>query len=127
MSTYPDLEVYIYSLSTDTLLTWLDEHFEEIKVIQKTILRTHLSVDGMEVMILEKAAGSKYLSLWFKHNQTPWSTDLALAKAIAQDLSTCVRCSLGGWVESEDEQAVTANDWIEVKPDQSTQRVHWAH
>jgi hypothetical protein len=126
MSTYPDLEVYIYNLPTDAIVSWLDRHFEDVRVVKKSGSRSYLSVDGMEVMLLEKAAGSKYLSLWFKHNRTPWSTDLALAKTIAQDLNACVRCSSGGWTESEDKQALTANDWVEVKPDKTTQQVHWA-
>ncbi|RUR34617.1 hypothetical protein [Vreelandella nanhaiensis] len=100
MERYPDIEVYIASVSHDTLNAWLAE----------TLLAAPLSPAGkgkwktrgiyqggdVPVLLVENVADG-FASLWFDSANTPWMTDQECAQHAAEALQTEIRCSLGGW------------------------------
>ena len=96
----PDIEIYLKRPAIEDILGWLEKHFEisghetsgdrhEISLIYNGVALT--------CMIFEKVAKGGYASVWFKSNQTPWSTDEACASDAFESLGLETRCSTGGW------------------------------
>ncbi|HCR99002.1 MULTISPECIES: hypothetical protein [Halomonas] len=105
MERYPDIEVYVASISLEALNAWLASALAAppLSPAGKGKWKTHGQHQGKEVPILlvEKAA-DRFASLWFDSSHTPWMTDQECAQHAAEALQTEVRCSLGGWHPGDD-------------------------
>lgn len=121
---YPDIEIYIKKPDPEEIVAWLQQALGETTYhgTVKTGLH-HYSVQyqdkALPVMIFPKAAGKAYTSVWFDTPDTPWQDDLDCAKAAADFLKTEVRCTRGGWSESQD-----PDEWLKVT-DQGVEEIIW--
>ena len=68
-----------------------------------------------------KAVG-KWHSLYLESDATPWSDDLACARAAFAALGVQVRCAPGGW--SEEEALEEADRWIKIDAE-GEQEIIW--
>ena len=103
---HPDLEIYIKNRSPQEVCDWLAQHCEQVEPIASKglihSLKLSISAQQTEAMLHEKVAGKAWLSLWFKHNITPWDQDLACAQAAAKEMTTQIRCIASGWDDGDD-------------------------
>lgn len=110
----PDIEIYLREDHLDGLSEWLGQHIGELQLgpWAGTTRHGRLHSDTeIPMMIVRKAAG-KWASIWFNSDQTPWATDLDCARALAAGMDVEVRCSAGGWDET---QGMTdADSWMKV-------------
>lgn len=114
---FPDLEIYLKKVSADDILNWLKSIFTSVEVIA-TDPSTRCLIDQMACTISENVAKGGYASLWFKDNQTPWHTDVEMARAAFAQFNCEIRCSTGGW-EGEDD-----GGWLRIT-DKGEQTVNW--
>lgn len=102
---FPDIEVYIRSVETSTLLAWLAETLSA--TLQQTGPQSWhgkgVGHDGAEIpcLLIERAMGG-FTSLWFDSAATPWPRDIDCARALHTALGGEVRCSPGGWLPGEE-------------------------
>lgn len=101
----PDIEIYLKRPAIEDILGWLERYFEITG--HQTSGDKHelgLSYKGAELtcLIFEKVAKGGYASIWFKSNQTPWSTDEVCASDAFACLGLETRCSSGGWEPGEE-------------------------
>ena len=103
----PDIEIYVLSCPTTTIVRWISSVFTVIKQHQPSSLCTKVtastSTHEFEITILEQAAGKRFTSVWFDSDQTPWENDRACAQEAFQFLQCEVRCNAQSWDESTEE------------------------
>jgi len=110
----PDIEIYAKDLSVDTLLSWLNKHFDkdwddsaicQHDFTSKKPVDVQLYKQGVaiELMVTPSAAGKAFTSLWFKSGNTGWHDDLECAESLLSELDGEVRCSAESWSEEEPE------------------------
>lgn len=121
----PDIEIYLRDDHLDALLDWLDSKVGTL-ALQAPAGQTQRGVLGtanpIPLMIVRKASG-KWASIWFESPDTPWATDAECARAVHAGIGQEVRCSVGGWTESDGE--ADADRWLKVNADGETEFV-WA-
>ena len=101
VQTSNDLEIYLLKADVDALESWLSNTLGEIQADSgdnQTHRWTHLA-SGMRIIFTPKADGN-FGCLWFKTNDTPWSDDLACARAAHSALNVEVRCASTEWNET---------------------------
>lgn len=122
----PDIEIYLRDDHVDELIQWLSHDVGQLSLntpaglTQRGVLC--ISQATIPLMIVRKAAG-KWASIWFESDQTPWETDVDCARAVHAALSREVRCSVGGWTESDGE--ADADRWLKVNAEGESEFV-WA-
>ncbi|GAB3488665.1 hypothetical protein [Marinomonas epiphytica] len=116
----PDIEIYVLSCPTETIVEWLNTDFTVINKqnVTSDSVKLTLSHQGQEinVTILEKAAGKRFTSIWFDSDKTPWSTDMECAQQAFTALEHEVRCNYQGWEEEGDQDP---DQWWRVNKDGS--------
>lgn len=102
----PDIEIYVLSCPTDSIIQWLSNRFKASEV-HSNGLNTSLTLSTdkalIPVTIIEQAAGKRFTSIWFDSEHTPWETDVDCAKDAHAALGCEVRCNYQGWQESGEE------------------------
>lgn len=102
----PDIEIYLLSCKTRSILDWLDKQFtilhNPITQGTSTSLTVGHNNNSIKVVILEEAAGKRFTSVWFDSSHTPWKDDLECAKQAFHDLDCEVRCNYNSWAEEDD-------------------------
>ncbi|WP_426417314.1 hypothetical protein [Aestuariirhabdus sp. LZHN29] len=120
----PDIEIYIKGTSLNAIRQWLDASFDSIEEGQHKgnsyQFQAFHDGQGIPVMVVEKAAGKQFTSVWFDSSATPWNDDLSCARAAYQQLARPVRCNGGFWEDGSD----AVDSWMEVS-DQGEQTVEW--
>ena len=117
---YPDLEIYLKRVPAADLLAWLETLFTDVQVSAQE-QTTQCLINQMECTISGNVAKGGDTSLWFKSNETPWSTDVECARAAFAQFGGEVRCSTGGWEgESEEE----TGGWLRIT-EKGEQTVNW--
>ena len=105
MERYPDIEIYLASVSLEALNEWLKSTLIAPPLSPagkgKWQTRGQYQGDCVPVLLVDKAADG-FASLWFDSNHTPWMTDQECAQQAAEALQTEVRCSLGSWNPGDD-------------------------
>ncbi|PRY63078.1 hypothetical protein B0H98_10983 [Vreelandella songnenensis] len=123
MDRYPDIEVYVASVSHETLNAWLAEALlaSPLSPAGKGKWKTRGTHQGEEVpVLLVENAADGFSSLWFDSAQTPWATDQECAQHAAVALQTEIRCSLGGWHPGAD-----PDRFWQVLPDGREGAIEW--
>ena len=121
---FPDIEIYIKNIDLARIEEWLNLHFESVsgkEISQHFLLEVTYQQHATEVHYVHNAARGQFSCLWFKHNQTPWPTDLDCAGSAADFLQTEVRCSDGSWQEPDQEQD---QNWYSLKGGITT-KIRW--
>lgn len=122
----PDIEIYLRDDHVDELIHWLGHDLGQLSLhapaglTQRGVLKVTQAT--IPVMIVRKAAG-KWASIWFESDQTPWDADLDCARAVHSALNREVRCSVGGWTESDGE--ADADRWLKVNAEGESE-FEWA-
>jgi hypothetical protein len=121
----PDIEIYLRDDHIQDLLGWLGSEVGTLNLTVPTGL-TQRGVlqagSAIPLMIVRKAAG-KWASIWFDSPHTPWASDADCARAVHAALGQEVRCSVGGWTESDGE--ADADRWLKVNAEGESEFV-WA-
>ncbi|MFT2111043.1 hypothetical protein [Marinomonas sp. 2405UD68-3] len=101
----PDIEIYLLSCKTESILDWLKSLFiiaEAPKKKEKCVyLTVHNQSHEIEIVILEEAAGKRFTSVWFNSPNTQWLNDIECAKDAFLALGCEVRCIHSGWEEED--------------------------
>ena len=101
-----DIEIYAKSLPLATIHQWLDNTFDEMVTVNSGNVVHDLTVscngEFIPVMIIERAVGKAWTSIWFKKSGTPWEDDTQCAKSLNQFAHCAVRCNSGPWQEGAD-------------------------
>ncbi|MCZ2721691.1 hypothetical protein O1D97_08500 [Marinomonas sp. 15G1-11] len=101
----PDIEIYLLSCTTESILDWLRKQFVIVNEPKKQDTCTSLTIEHnnkrIKVAILEEAAGKRFTSVWFDSPDTPWKDDIECAKQAFQELNCEVRCNFSGWEEED--------------------------
>lgn len=103
-----DIEIYIHCRDLKTIIKWLEERFylvvieQEDEKILKGVVQQHIQSAPCEFILLQKAAGA-YTSLWFKHNETPWDSDIVCGRDAFEYLRKEVHVSAGEWSEGDED------------------------
>ena len=122
----PDIEIYLREDHLDDLVDWLGREIGPVELQSPSGLTQRGILSGahpIPVMIVRKAAG-KWASVWFDSDQSPWETDADCARAIHAGTGHEVRCSVGGWTESDGE--ADADRWLKITREGEAEFV-WAH
>lgn len=112
-----DIEIYIKTTTAEPLLAWLAQCFAssiptEISSQGQKALRFEIPHSGSMLPITIMVQPLRgFCSLNIDSDNTPWTSDLALAQAFSRDTGLTVRCSDGLWHEGADPDA-----WIEISP-----------
>ncbi len=124
MQRYPDLEIYAKDITFKDVDDWLKARFKQVErkdtVKKKSEARSYWVVDGADVIVFGNALGN-YSSIWFKHNNTPWDTDLDCARDAAKALNTQIRCSNSGWEEGQSADT----QWWRVTEAEGEMLIEW--
>ena len=124
MDRYPDIEIYAKDITFVQVEEWLAKHFTKVErkdvITKKSEARIHLLVDGDEVLVFGNAI-SKYSSIWFKKNNSPWNTDLDCARIACKELNTQVRCSNSGWEDGQGPEC----EWWRVVEGEEEMLIEW--
>ena len=115
MPRHPDIEIYVKNASVESIRSWLEQCFGELPPFKKRGDSQHAKVQGIPIVIVERAAGKEFTSIWFDSAATPWETDLDCAKEASKMLSCQVRCIGSGWEEQQD-----PDEWWKVDGDEVT-------
>ncbi|OED44373.1 hypothetical protein ACH42_07750 [Endozoicomonas sp. (ex Bugula neritina AB1)] len=106
MNTINDIEIYVKNLLLDDIQGWLTETFDTIKTINTGNTVHDLEVTAgdkiIPVMIVERAVGKAWTSIWFKTSDTPWKDDTECAKSLQVSQQCRIRCNSGPWQEGAD-------------------------
>ncbi len=121
----PDIEIYLRDDHLDDLFDWLGREVGQLSLQAPTGLTqrgTLTAAQAIPMMVVRKAAG-KWASVWLDSDQTPWDTDLDFARAVYAGIGREVRCSVGGWTESDGE--ADADRWLKINSEGEAEFV-WA-
>jgi hypothetical protein len=121
---FPDIEIYVKHIDLERVKDWLNLHFDSVSTgatSQNPVFKVTYQQQTAEIHYVEKATRGQFSCLWFKHNRTPWPTDLDCARSAADFLQTEVRCSDGSWQEPDQEQD---QNWYSLKGDLTT-KIRW--
>jgi len=121
----PDIEIYVKNASHQTILDWLGLEFERVDIPTLTHdaftkgrpAAGTLTLEGktIPVFVMPNAAGKAFTSIWFKSDQTGWSSDEGCALSFLAFQDTEVRCSAASWHEQEEEGS---DQWWLIKRDE---------
>ncbi|RRJ85137.1 hypothetical protein [Aestuariirhabdus litorea] len=121
----PDIEIYIKNTSINAIRDWLSATFEAVEEGQHRGHSYRFQVfhegQGIPVMVVEKAAGKSFTSVWFDSSATPWNDDLSCARDAHRQLERPVRCNGGFWEDGSE----AMDTWVEVS-EQGEQLIEWA-
>ncbi len=122
---YPDIEIYIYKATPEGILEWLESALGT--AVDQGTAKTGLqrfSVTYQDkklpIEVFPNAVGKAWTSVWFDTPDTPWKDDIACATSAAKHLETEVRCTRGGWSESQD-----PDEWVKVLSTGETEEFLW--
>ena len=87
----PDIEIYIRYVSSEALISWLESQFDVKGKFPCLTLTQEEKVT--DCLIVSDAVEGGYTSVWFKSNETPWSTDRDCARDAYRYLKKEVRCN----------------------------------
>ncbi|MFT4676642.1 MAG: hypothetical protein ACJAX5_001425 [Patiriisocius sp.] len=121
-SQFPDLEIYLKRVPPGDIIKWLESLFENVRIVTTEPATQCLINETMACTISENVAKGGFTSLWFKTNETTWTTDRDCAAAAFSHFQIETRCSTGGW-EGEGEDADDGK-WLRFT-DKGTQIVNW--
>lgn len=127
MTDASDVEIYITAVKSPALVEWLSSELDQLEPLPRQAgmmknangYRGHYKGESFTVMILEKVIGS-FTSLWIDSKLSPWSDDLACARAATAHFQKEVRVAAGPWQEKDDPDA-----WISIKPDGTEVAIQW--
>ncbi len=102
-----DIEIYVHCRDLAAIVEWLEARFSVVDILQadekslKGVVQLDLQSEFCEFLLLPKAAGA-YTSVWFKQNETPWSSDIDCGRDAFKYLQREVRVSAGAWAEGDE-------------------------
>ena len=119
----PDIEIYLKDEDVDhkAITAWLSVALGPCSGWTQRGQTWKCTAGAVPVTWLPKAVG-KWNSLYLESDQTPWTDDIACARAAFAALGVEVRCAPGTWVEEEGEE--DADRWIRVSAD-GEQEIVW--
>lgn len=113
----PDIEIYVKNTSAQMILTWLNSHFNKVNIPLKEedistgktvcgfLKHENNSTNSIKAVITPQAAGKAFTSIWFQSDITGWKNDEECAMSFVEQFDIEIRCSAGGWQESEEENS----------------------
>ena len=107
----PDIEIYLKDCDLEAVSHWLST---ALAATPRWLTKGQISqalIAQLPVTWFKHAVG-KWNSLLIESADSPWATDLDCAQAAYATLGVEVRCSLGGWQESQGE--ADADQWLKV-------------
>ncbi|MCL6417393.1 hypothetical protein MIB92_17165 [Aestuariirhabdus sp. Z084] len=120
----PDIEIYIKDTSLNAIRDWLGSNFDAIEEGQHKGNSYHfqsfINGESIPVLVVEKAAGKHFTSVWFDSSATPWNDDLSCARSAHQTLGRTVRCNGGFWEDGSEDM----DSWMEIS-EQGEHQVEW--
>jgi hypothetical protein len=124
MNTVDDIEIYAKSLDLDTIQKWLTAHFDQVETLSsgKAVHDFILYSGGSTVplMVVERAVGKAWTSIWFKSGKTPWQDDMACAKSLNSFAKCRVRANASPWADGED-----MDEWWQIAENGEESTVSW--
>ncbi len=124
MSTIEDIEIYTKNLTLDDITQWLSQRFVQVDIIKsgKAIhdLVVHDQNITIPVMVVERAVGKAWTSIWFKAAGTPWSNDAECAKDINRFNQCRVRFNAAPW-----QQGAEMDEWHQLDEKGNESTIQW--
>lgn len=115
MHTRRDIEIYLKDVSSERLLTWLEQHFgKAARVVREgtlAIRQFHTPRGLVPAIVTAGVDGEAWTSVWFNSPHTPWHTDLDCARQAATELNCETRCESGGRFIHIDGEAHRFVEW----------------
>lgn len=114
----PDIEIYLKDCDLEAVSHWLST---ALAATPHWLTKGQISqalIAQLPVTWFKHAVG-KWSSLLIESAASPWATDLDCAQAAYAALGVEVRCSLGGWQESQGE--ANADQWLKVNAEGVTE------
>ncbi len=120
----PDIEIYIQDAGLKAIKDWLTGCFDSFEEGQHrgNIYNFQVFSNGhaIPVMVVEKAAGKHFTSVWFDSSETPWNDDVSCARDTNQKINKTIRCNGGFWQDGNSDE----NRWLEVNHE-GEQTIQW--
>ena len=124
MNTINDIEIYVKDLSLAKISDWLADTFHSVNTTNSGNVVHDLEVvsgdNTIQVMIVERAVGKAWTSVWFKSSGTPWKDDTECAKSIQTHQQCRVRCNSGPWQEGAD-----MDEWWQIDEKAEETIIKW--
>jgi len=103
----PDIEIYVNSASVEEITNWLKDRMDSFEADQPNTAKSHsykatLGDETIPVLIVEKAAGKYFTSVWFDSNKTPWEKDVDCGRDAFQFMEKEIRCNAAGWLPGDE-------------------------
>lgn len=119
-----DIEVYAKNTSLETITGWLSDTFDNVATLNSGNVVHDLEVTfqgkRIPVMIVEKAVGKAWSSIWFKTTGTLWQDDTQCAKSLQAYCHSTVRCNSGPWQEGAD-----MDEWWQLDENGQESLIKW--
>ncbi|WP_163835030.1 hypothetical protein [Spartinivicinus ruber] len=110
----PDIEVYIKTTDLEAILNWLEKHFDNLTATNSHGRSHHyfgmVGPHAVPILIVEKASGRHFSSVWFNSSESPWETDIDCAHDAYKALNIEVRCNGNFWEEGKNNE----NEWWQI-------------
>ena len=124
MNVINDLEIYAKKTTLEDIERWLALYFEQVTVIRKgkTVHTIEIVDHGhiIPVMVVERAVGKAWTSIWFKSRVSLWDSDAACAVAINSVNKCRVRFSAKLWQQGED-----MDEWQQIDEKGQLTTIQW--
>lgn len=120
-----DIEIYIKTPVCEPILAWLEQRLDATiptpdTLLGKKVIRLTISYSETELPVTIMIQPIKgFCTLQIDSDASPWTSDLAFARAFSTDTGLTVRCGDGLWQEGGDPDA-----WIEISP-QGERQFNW--
>ncbi|WP_281647899.1 hypothetical protein [Parendozoicomonas sp. Alg238-R29] len=125
MDIQTDIEIYLMKQSVESILQWLDDHFdscsEPVSHGRSHSLEVVHEKQVIPVNIVENASGKAWTSVWFDSINTPWSCDAECGREAHTKLNARIRCNASFWQEN----AGNMDEWLEISSDGTENLVDW--
>lgn len=110
----PDIEVYLKTTNVEAILNWLEKHFSDLTSTNSHGRSHHyfgmVGSHAIPILIVEKAAGRFFSSVWFNSSEAPWENDMDCARDAYKTLNIEVRCNGGFWEDGSGNE----NEWWQI-------------
>ena len=124
MNTIEDIEIYTKNTGLDDIIDWLTHRFTDVSIIKKGKTVHDLTVydnkQTIPVMVVERAVGKAWTSIWFKSATTLWADDISCAQDINTHCHCRVRFNAAPW-----QQGADMDEWQQLDEEGQQTTIQW--
>ena len=118
-----DLEIYVATKDLATIQRWLDQSFDQFKVVRTNKkgfkFNCEFKTQTNHGLVHLNAGNTGFTSIWIDGKHTPWDDDVAMARSAFQAFGVSVRSIESAWSNGDD-----PDQWLEIS-DQGEAIIQW--